>query len=523
MTSRLVCISFDSPDLDMLQRGIDEGWMPALADVVERGRFVAIEDHQEILTAPSWPTLVHGCEPTDHMLFRDAQLQSGTYRIEDVDLEQTDRPPFWSYLSDAGLRSTIVSVYGGRPLPGLRGTQIVGWGSHDPFSKTIGQWSNPPDLIRSLERDLGKREIRHGFRIPTTAREFREMRERCIRGTEQQTVALLRLLDETEWDFFFGSFADCHDAGHFLRCFADPRDPDCPPEVEEALSDALPTIYRKVDAGIGQIVDRLPPDTCLMLVSPYAMTCYAHAVAVVDPVLERAGLLARVTGGPSGGARVSALGAARRVVHALVPARLRPALGGLVPRDRWVKDLVYADIDWQRTSAFALLSDGSSAIRLNVEGREPSGTVSPGEHYDRVCDEIKAIFAELVASDDGLPMAEEIARFDEVFGAPPGAPFPDIMIRWRERYRVPSVRSERLGEVDVVSEDPRTANHRSPGFIIGLGQDIEASGSTRLDGPPARLVDFAATVLARLGLEQPPTLTGHPLEILGAGVPASRR
>jgi predicted AlkP superfamily phosphohydrolase/phosphomutase len=523
MTSRLVCIAFDSPDLDMLQRGIDEGWMPALADVVERGRFVAIEDHQEILTSPSWPTFVHGCDPTDHMLFRDAQLGSGTYRIEDVDLERTERPPFWTHVSDAGLRSTIVSVYGGQPLPGLRGTQIVGWGSHDPFSKDIGQWCNPPGLIRSIEREVGKREIRHGFRIPRTTGEFREMGERCIRGTEQQSRALLRLLDETDWDLFFGSFADCHDAGHYLRRFADPNDPDCPPDVDDDLRDALPAIYRKVDAGIGQIVDRLPSDACLMLVTPYTMTRYAHAVAVVEPVLERAGLLARVTGVPAGGARASALAAARRGVHALVPARLRPALGRLVPRDRWVKDLVYADVDWQRTSAFALLSDGSSAIRLNVAGREPSGTVSPGEHYDRVCDEIKAIFGELVASDDGQPIAEEIVRFDELFDAPPGGPFPDILIRWRERYRLPSVRSERVGEVEVLSEDMRTANHKTPGFIIGLGPGIEASGSTRLEGPPARLVDFAATALARLGIEQPPTLTGRPLEALGAGVSASRR
>src|SRR5439155_22428775 len=81
MSSSDVCIAFDSPDLELVQSGIDEGWMHALADIVERGRFVPIEDHQEFLTSPSWPTLIRGCSVVDHGLFRDYQLEDRTYDL----------------------------------------------------------------------------------------------------------------------------------------------------------------------------------------------------------------------------------------------------------------------------------------------------------------------------------------------------------------------------------------------------------------------------------------------------------
>jgi len=521
MASRVVCIAFDSPDLGVLQRGIDEGWMPVLADIVERGRFVPIEDHQELMTSPSWPTFVRGCSFAEHQLFRDFQLEAGTYNMRSVDASAARRPPFWADIGDAGLRSTVVSIYSAPRIPGLPGTQVCGWGSHDPFHRDLANWSDPPGLIESLEREVGKRGIHYGFDIPRNARENRALRERCIEGCRQQTRALLRLLEDTEWDFFFGAYSDCHDAGHYLRHFGDLEDPDRPPDTPDDLTGSLSDIYREVDAGLGEIVKRLPGDACLLVVTPYCMGPYPHAEAAVVPVLERAGLLSRVSPGERGG-RLSALAWGRRAVRATVPPPLRRALGRVVPRERWLNELMYADIDWEGTSAFPLIGDGCAAIRLNVAGREPVGTVAPGEEYDSVCDQLKTVFGELVAVDDGLPVAEEVTRFDELFGVAPGPSLPDVAVRWRARYRVPGVRSARLGEVSFTSTDSRLANHVVPGFIIGLGDGIEPSGSARLDGAPAQLVDLAATVLTRLGLELPETLSGRPIEALGAVSEPSR-
>ena len=65
----------------------------------------------------------------------------------------------------------------------------------------------------------------------------------------------------------------------------------------------------------------------------------------------------------------------------------------------------------------------------------------------------------------------------------------------------------------------------APGFLLGAGPGILPSGSRRLEGPPARLPDVAATVLARLGVELPEVVTGTPIEGLAQPVeepPAAR-
>ena len=56
------------------------------------------------------------------------------------------------------------------------------------------------------------------------------------------------------------------------------------------------------------------------------------------------------------------------------------------------------DVDWTRTQACAL---GGPYIQINVQGREPGGTVEPGERYDRVVDRIVSKLVGWVDADAG--------------------------------------------------------------------------------------------------------------------------
>ena len=107
---RVACLAFDSPGISMLNDGIAAGRLPTLARLLATGRSVSLVDHQEIATSATWPTLIRGCELPDHRVGSDRHLAAG-YRVANVAAASAGRPPFWRYISDAGLRSVVLSAY----------------------------------------------------------------------------------------------------------------------------------------------------------------------------------------------------------------------------------------------------------------------------------------------------------------------------------------------------------------------------------------------------------------------------
>jgi predicted AlkP superfamily phosphohydrolase/phosphomutase len=518
---RVACLAFDSPAISFLERGIDAGRLPTLAGLLDRGRAVSLADHQAICTPASWPTLLRGAALPAHGLYADRMYAPGEYRVRDVLPEEAMVPPFWRHLSDAGIRSVVLSAYSAPLLDSFDGLQVSGWGSHDPFDAKLGRMrSDPPELIAELDRLVGRRVLNYHAVAPRTARQLRAYIDDMARGAGQQARALIRLLDGGDWRFAFASFPDCHQAGHWLWHLADPSHADYDPDRPADLRGGLMRIYEATDRAIGEVIATLPPDTAVLIVSPYDMRPNSHIEEALPAVLERGGWLVRAPQ-ERAGARVRMLRAGRRAVRGAVPLALRPALGRLAGRDRLLAELAAAEFDWTRSRAMTVPSDGNSAVRLNLAGREAQGTVEPGADADRALAEIAECLSELRCADTGAPVVERMARYEELYDEQPWTGPADLFIRWADMPRPRAIASERLGEIPVPANRTIESVHDTPGFAVGAGPGIEPSGQRRLRVPDeARLADVGATVLAMLGVPAPPEVTGRPIAALaraGAG------
>jgi len=94
----------------------------------------------------------------------------------------------------------------------------------------------------------------------------------------------------------------------------------------------------------------------------------------------------------------------------------------------------WPNVDWSRTKAFAL---GLGYIYINVLGREPQGTVLPGEEYDRVCREIADGLLAFVDPKTGLHPVCSVYTRDEIYrpGYDPDL-IPDLRVCNSPGYRV---------------------------------------------------------------------------------------
>ena len=517
---RVACLAFDSPGMSMLNAGLQAGRLPTLAWLLESGRSVGLVDRQEIATSATWPTLIRGCELPDHGIGSDRHFVPGQYRIADIEAASAARPPFWRHISDAGLRSVVLSPYSAPLLDGFRGLQVTGWGSHDPFEGKLGRFrSDPPELLGELERLVGRRAIRYDPRPPRTHRQVREYVRDMVRGCGQQADALVHMLSRAgDWRFAWVSFGECHQAGHLLWHLADPAHPDYDPEAPADVRDGLMRVYEATDRAIGSVIERLPEGTAVLVVSPYDMAPNHHLDEVLPLVLERGGWSVRASGAETS-PRVRTLRAGRRAVRALVPLALRPALGRIAGRDHLLAELDAGLVDWRATRVMKVPSDGSAALRLNLAGREPTGPVQPGREAERVLTDLAESLRELRCADTGRPLVARLARYEELYeGVDPFKGPADLYVQWERVSRPRAVRSDRVGEIPVPAARSNRSLHHAPGFAVASGPGIEPDPSTHLPGTAeARLTDVGATALDLLGIASPPEITGRPMT---APVPA---
>jgi predicted AlkP superfamily phosphohydrolase/phosphomutase len=193
-----------------------------------------------------------------------------------------------------------------------------------------------------------------------------------------------------------------------------------------------------------------------------------------------------------------------------------------LPRDRLLAGLAFADVDWSVTRAFALPSDLTSAVRVNLAGREPQGIVQPGPEYDRLLDELSEAFLGLRLGGSGDRAVGAVVRFDRLLGRPVDGPLPDLLVVWAHTgEQIRRLRSEKLGTVELPFRDPRTGQHRQTGFLVGMGPGITGSSASRVEGPVAGLLDVAPTAIALLGVERPAALPGRPIPAFLAGSSAT--
>lgn len=167
--------------------------------------------------------------------------------------------------------------------------------------------------------------------------------------------------------------------------------------------------------------------------------------------------------------------------------------------------LSFDNVDWKRTRAYSRGNYGQ--IYVNLKGREPRGSVSPGREYESVR---AAIRKDLLESRDplsGEAMFEKVCFREEIYSGPYVDEAADILFLPRDmRYKA-------LGTLDFTSSKfifpvyGNSGDHRMDGIFLGSGEAFRQGA--KLDGPS--LVDLAPTVLYLLGLPVPRQMDGKVL------------
>jgi len=478
---RVLVVGIDGAEPSLVERWVSDGVLPNLGTVINGGVYSRLTSTPNYISASAWTSFATGVNPGKHGVMDFIQIQPGTYQLEYADDNARRCKALWDYLSAAGLRSVILGVPVSFPVGPINGVQIAGWlapDSHHPRA------AHPADVIAELKA------AGHGF--PTLRRKAldplishpRKAADFLVSTIRQRAASAEYLLQKKTWDV----------------------------GVSAHSPDVVCETYRAVDDALGRLLRLLGTDDTLIVLSDHGFSEDNHASMYLGLLLERMGLTKRKSSGGAVTLLTRGMNWCVRKSFRTVPMRTRAWIQEHLPvvRDRLTQRMLLDGIDWRGTTAFSFRANEVGEVRLNLSGREPSGTVAQAA-YEEVCRDLSGRLSTITEATTGESLVTCVRLGAEVYSGPCADRAPDLYIDWAQDVKVRGLRCDgmeaRQPSLAYFQRLRRSSGHAPEGILAMRGPGIEHTALGLAD-----IMDVAPTILHLLGQPVPLGIDGRVLE-----------
>jgi len=467
---RVAVVAVEGATWRVLRPLLAEGRLPHLARLYQGGSAGILRADGPLDPQVLATTLATGQPMARHGVAGSVVRAPGRHAVRPASADLRRVPAIWSLADAQGLSVGVAGWPVTFPAEPVRGYMLAP--RYDPLEGRIRGFIQPPGALGEGGA-ARERLAMPGWLDEVTALDA-ELRDAIERDVEQfeRAVSLYRVY-QPRLAFFRFAAADLA-AHRYWQYFetgllplAGSRGRGVPPERAAALSAAVPGAYRFVDACIGLLMERLPEESALLVVSEFGV----RGVALTDYLaVDLIGLLERLD-------------------------LLRRAPDG--------------SIDWASTRVFPMPEAPGSSRRLclSVRGRDEGGVVDQGSAAALKRDTISRLRG--LATRAGQPLFSKVDDV-EASGRQDGAEIElteNLAIDPEGVLEIAGEAIEARALYRRVSED--FAVHDPEGILLAAGGGVAAGRH----GWSARLEDVAPTLLTLLGL---PSRSGMPGRAIAA-------
>ena len=493
-TPPLVIFGLDGGDAGFIQQWAQEGYLPTIASIMQRGCQGEISGPELMSTQGAWLSLFSGVSRSEHGYYYNRQLLPGTYELRNFTARDAHAMPFWSHLLGGSKKVAIVDALEAEPLPGLQGVQLANWALQQQYNNAIVPPSaEPASLLNDVHRQVGPPIHIEVFKPNSSFREDLAAYRLILKRIEEKGALCRRLLAEERCDLAVITFVEAHTAAHRLWDYRPEgiRHTDATSEGCN-LSTAIRDVYQAIDRELGLLLNQLPDESNIFIISLFGMKDLYPTTGLIEAFCRQ--LEYQV---PSHGVSdsLSPLTLLRRTIRPGIRARMSRFLPRRLQM-RLETDRFRTETNWAKTKAFSIPALNTSFVRVNLRGREPQGIIEPGPEYERLLSQIEADLRQLVDVRSGKPAVERVIRTAEAFCCGPPSVLPDLSVEWKSTpYFMDRVRHPKVELVQSRPQYNRSSYHTFSGFVAAAGPSIRAGGDLGEVSP----LDFAPVFLSLMG------------------------
>jgi predicted AlkP superfamily phosphohydrolase/phosphomutase len=342
--------------------------------------------------------------------------------------------------------------------------------------------------------------------------------QRLHRAVDLRMQAFNYLRRRETWDFAMVVVNGTDTVSHAMWKHMDRAHPLHDPTRYQKYGTAIRDFYQVVDQHLGRLVDDLSDDTTLIIMSDHGFGPF-HKFIHVNNWLIREGFMqikpaamARMKQGLFG-MGFTPMNVYNTLMRLGLGALKREVVRGQGQGLLKTLFLSFEDVDWEKSVAYSLGNVGQ--ISLNVAGREPQGSVQPGNHYEQVRGDIMKRLTDLCDPATGEQVIEAIYRREDIYQGNHLEQAPDILFIPR-RLEYFGFGEYEFGSHRVIEPMQRgiSGTHRLEGIFLAYGDDVQPG--TQVDG--AQIFDLAPTILYIMQQSVPRHMDGRVLtEVLQGG------
>ena len=442
-------------------------YLPNLTQLASNGCFGTLASTIPPITVPAWTSMMTSQDPGQLGFYGFRNRKDYSYDgLYFANASYVKAKTVWNLLSIARKNSILIGVPQTYPPRPLRGIMVGCFLTPDKSA----EYTYPVEIKVELDA------VADGDYV-IDVKEFRTEDKDWLLGqiyemTDKRFKVVRNFMQHKPWDFFMFVEMGVDRIHHGFWRFMDPQHRLYEPgnRYENVIRD----YYIHLDREIGRILELLPRNTAVFVVSDHGAKSMKGAICVNEWLLQE-GLLA-----------------------------LKADPG---KRKKLAMDM----IDWSKTTAWG---EGGYYARvfMNVQGREPQGVVPP-DQYEAVRDDLAARLAS-IPDENGNPIGTKVFKPEQVYRECRNIP-PDLIVyfgdlNWR------SAGSIGEGFVHMFENDtgPDDANHSPEGMFIlnfpgAIPETYRPLMGRRLEG--VSLYDVAPTVLDLFKMEIPDQMVGKML------------
>ncbi|NOS77611.1 MAG: hypothetical protein HOP35_06665 [Nitrospira sp.] len=491
-TPPLVVFGLDGGDAGFIRQWAQEGYLPTLASIMQRGCSGHIGGPELMSTQGAWLSLFSGVSRSEHGYYFNRQLMPGTYDLRNVTARDAHALPFWSHLRGGSKKVAIIDAPEAELLPGLSGLQLANWAVQQQYNTAIVPPSaEPASLLSDIRRHVGPPIHIEVFNPDSSFHEDAAAYRLILKRIEEKGALCRRVLAQDRYDLAVTTFVEAHTAAHRLWDYR-PGGSRHTEEMSEksGLGTAIRDVYQAIDRELGLLLRQLPEETNIFIISLFGMKDLYPTTGLIEAFCRQ--LEYQV---PSQGALRSHLNPLTLVRRTIRPD-LRARISRILPRRwqmRFETDRFRDETNWAKTKAFSIPALNTSFVRVNLRGREPQGIVEPGSEYECLLNQIEADLKQLVDVRSGTPAVERVIRTAEAFRCGPHSVLPDLSVEWKSTpYFMDRVKHPKVELVQVRPQYNRSSYHTFGGFVAAAGPSIRAGGDCGEVSP----LDFAPVFLS---------------------------
>jgi predicted AlkP superfamily phosphohydrolase/phosphomutase len=433
---KVVVIGPDGTPLSLIRSLIDRGELPNFGRLFEDGSVRPMTSAIPAVSSVAWSSFMTGKNPGKHGIYGFLDRRANSYDTFIPNSSVMRSETLWEILSRNGKRVVVMNVPVTYPPRQVNGILVCGF-----LGPKLEKGTYPPQVGEQLKS--------MGYRLDVDPWQAREDKDKFLEDLyytlDKREEAMNHFMETEDWDFFMLQIMETDRLHHFLW-----------EEMEtghEKYAPAFLKLYHKIDGLLGRLYDRLDDETTLIVMSDHGFTLMKKEV-YVNRWLQDQGWLSFTKDPPE-------------------------SLGDIHPESK----------------AYSM---DPGRIFVNLQGREPQGSVDAGPEYESLRAELVESFSSLSDPDTGEPMVEGVYRREEIYSGECYDQAPDLVAMPHRGYDLKgSIKKDVLTDRGVING----AHTYDDAMLYVRGQEIKKQ--------EVAIVDVMPTILHLMGVPIPEDVDGE--------------